>query len=305
MSTLNLLDIINLSGLPVDDVVVIRHSFNKKENKDIWDPYDRRFFEEYQSLQPVDKGDFFKNKKYVLSFVADGKTLSRFVGCFEILKKYPASEAKRIPDFPHQEFYSIPSLYYYEMKKAAYLEDMVDRLVIDWGKGTIGYVQYKKETLVGKQVVSIEPDFKHSFPGYNRVIWSFSELTEYLDKDKYEEIYKALSTVYAVYLVTDTKTGKYYVGSAYGKDGLFGRWLTYAKSEGRGGDSNNDQSGNIGIVQYLNEKPKAYLDFQYSILEVIHKTGIDEKDIENTLEAEKVWKKKLCSLNTEWGLNRN
>ena len=72
MGTLNLLDMIKAANLPIDDVVAIRHVFNKKaENDNVWDKYDRSFFEEYQSIQP--STDFFKNKRYVLSFIADGK----------------------------------------------------------------------------------------------------------------------------------------------------------------------------------------------------------------------------------------
>ena len=51
--------------------------------------------------------------------------------------------------------------------------------------------------------------------------------------------------------------------------------------------------------------PEAYLNFQYSILEVVHKTGIKEKDKEATRDAEKTWKRKLCTYKTEWGLNMN
>ena len=74
MSSLNLVDLIKAADLPLDDLVVIRHSFNKKDTSDIWDKYDRSNFYEYQSIQP--SADFFKNKKYVLSFIADGKTHS-------------------------------------------------------------------------------------------------------------------------------------------------------------------------------------------------------------------------------------
>ena len=76
MTTLNLVDLIKAAGLPLDDLLVIRHSFNKKETAGIWDKYDRSNFYEYQSIQPSE--DFFKNKKYVLSFISDGKTNSRF-----------------------------------------------------------------------------------------------------------------------------------------------------------------------------------------------------------------------------------
>lgn len=303
MGTLNLVDLISLAKIPLDDVVVIRHTF-KKETLDIWDKYDRRNFEEYQRIQPGT--DFFKNKHYVLSFIADGRTYSRFVGCYEVLGCYPANEEQKKDFFTHPDFYDVPGNYYYKLKLSEYMEDFIDRLVIDWGAGTIGYVQYSQEALSKKTVVSISPDSKHVFPGYNRVIWDFKTMQEYvLNPDKYEEIANALKEVYAIYLVVDTTTGKYYVGSASGKDGLFGRWKTYATTNGKGGGTKEDLEGNVGVVEYLQANPNAYLDFQYSILEVIHKTGIDAKDKEATLEAEKVWKKKICSFNTAWGLNRN
>lgn len=302
MNTLNLVDLILVAKLPLDDVVAIRHTFNKKETRNIWNKYDRRIFEEYQSIQPSE--DFFKGKKYVLSFIADGRTHSRFVGCYEIIDQYPASKAERLPNFPHMEFYDRTDHVYFKMVLSDYMKDLRDRLVIDW-PGTIGYVQYSKAALEKKTVISIYPDSKHVFPGYNRVVWDFVTLKDYMDHlGEYEEIENALKEVYAVYLVVDLVSGKYYVGSAYGKDGLLGRWRTYANTKGTGGNLDNDE-GNKGIIEYLKENPEAYLHFQYSILEVIHKTGINERDIDATLEVEKVWKRKLCTLNSAWGLNRN
>ncbi len=304
MGTLNLLDMIKAANLPIDDVVAIRHVFNKKaENNDVWDKYDRSFFEEYQSIQP--STDFFKNKRYVLSFIADGKTHSRFVGCYEIVDQYPSKKAKKLKGFPHQDFYNRPGHIYFKMILSDYMRDLKDRLVVDW-PGAIGYVQYTKEALEKKTVISIFPDSKHVFPGYNRVVWDFQSMKEYVTKpDMYEEIANALKEVYAVYLVVDSKTGKYYVGSAYGKDGLFGRWKTYAETNGKGGNTKEEMDGNVGICEYLKENPEAYLNFQYSILEVVHKTGIKEKDKEATRDAEKTWKRKLCTYKTEWGLNMN
>ena len=303
MGTLNLVDLIELSKLPIDDVVAIRHTFNKKETRDIWDKNDRRFFEEYQSIQP--SNDFFMDKKYVLSFIADGKSLSRFVGCYKIVDKYPANQAKRLQGFKHQDFYDRPKHVYFEMVLSDYMYDFIDRLVIDW-PGAIRYVQYSRSALEKKTVVSIYPDSRHIFPGYSRVAWDFKTMQDYmLYSDKYEEIANALKEVNAVYLVVDKVTGKFYVGAAYGKDGLYGRWKTYACTNGIGNGTNDYEDGNKGIVEYLKNNSDAYLNFQYSILEIVHKTGIKEKDIEATLEAEKMWKRKLCTYNTEWGLNRN
>lgn len=302
MNTLNLVDLIQAAGLPLDNVVAIRHTFNKKETRDIWDKYDRKNFEEYQSIQPTE--DFFKHKRFVLAFIADGRNLSRFVGCYEIMDQYPAKQAEKLLCFPHKEFYERPGHIYFKMILSEYMKDLIDRLVIDW-PGAIGYVQYSKTALAKKTVISIFPDSKHVFPGYNRVVWDFPTMQEYMNKpEEYEEIEKALKEVFAVYLVVDPVSGKYYVGSAYGKDGLFGRWKKYAVTKGVGGNLDNGE-GNKGIIDYLKENPESYLRFQYSILEVIHKTGNGERDIEATLDAEKIWKRKLCTVDTFWGLNRN
>lgn len=302
-NTLNLFDIIKSYQIPTDDVVIIRHTFNKKDTRDIWDKYNRSNFKEYQSIQP--SKNFFKNKKYILSFIADGKSHARFVGCYEILDNYEVSKAKRKKDFPLQDYYDEPGNVYFETALSEYMNDMIDRLVIDW-PGAIGYVQYSEDALKKKQVVSIHPDSKHVFPGYYRVAWDFQTMQEYVtNEEQYEEIANALKEVFAVYLVVDTKSGKYYVGSAYGKDGLFGRWKTYANTNGKGGASKYDSDGNVGIIEYLKDNSEAYLNFQYSILEIVHKTGNNAKDVEATLEAEKIWKQKLCTLNTVWGLNRN
>ena len=40
----------------------------------------------------------------------------------------------------------------------------------------------------------------------------------------YENWYTALSSVNAIYLISDLEDGQLYVGSAYNKDGLLGRW---------------------------------------------------------------------------------
>ncbi len=302
MRALNLVDLIQVAGLPLDDVVAIRHAFNKKDNKDIWDSHDKSFFEEYQSIQPSE--GFFKHKKFVLAFVADGRNNSRFVGCYQVIDQYPANLAERLPGFPHMDFYDKPGHVYFNMKRTDFMKDLADRLVINW-PGAIGYVQYSKSALEKKTVVSIYPDGKHSFPGYSRVTWDFVTMQDYVNHpDEYEEIENALKSVYAVYLVVDSLNGKFYVGSAYGKDGLFGRWKDYANTKGTGGNYDN-RDGNKGIIEYLKDNPDAYLHFQYSILEVIHKTGINEKDVEATLEAERAWKRKLCTLNTVWGLNKN
>lgn len=48
--------------------------------------------------------------------------------------------------------------------------------------------------------------------------------------DNSDDWCRALRSRKGVYLITDKNTGKQYVGSAYGKDGIFGRWVVYLTS---------------------------------------------------------------------------
>ena len=55
-----------------------------------------------------------------------------------------------------------------------------------------------------------------------------------------------LSNVYGVYLILDTITGQQYIGSAYGKDGLWGRWSNYIHTK---------HGGNKILIELLKESP--------------------------------------------------
>jgi len=94
----------------------------------------------------------------------------------------------------------------------------------------------------------------------------------------------------AIYLIEDTETGKQYVGSAYGKDGLFGRWLCYVTTH---------HGGNKGMREVICDFPDRYHDFQFSILQILPKTLTDEE----VIHIESLWKSKLLSI--RFGMNDN
>ena len=126
---------------------------------------------------------------------------------------------------------------------------------------------------------------------------SFKEVL--LNRNQLEQIFKhqnpawqaALSSVSGVYLISDTKNGKLYVGSAYGEHGIWGRWETYAKN----------LHGDVKLlVKIFNEKGKEYFsNFQYSILETFD-VGLSKEEV---ISIEMRWKKVLLS--KEFGYNEN
>jgi hypothetical protein len=79
-----------------------------------------------------------------------------------------------------------------------------------------------------------EPYSGRSFPGFEDIDLSFEEL-ETLVRNSRPDWKAALASVKGIYLISDTKTGKRYVGSAYGDQGIWSRWCSYIAT-GHGGN---------------------------------------------------------------------
>lgn len=86
-------------------------------------------------------------------------------------------------------------------------------------------------------------------------------------------------------MIRDLKDGLAYVGSAYGKENLLGRWQNYARS------------GDGGNRLLKNRKPE---QFQFSILE---RLGPD-LEMTDIVAVESSWKKRLGTI-SPGGLNSN
>ena len=130
------------------------------------------------------------------------------------------------------------------------------------------------------------------FPGYENVRLNYSQLKTIIDR-KLPGWISALQNQKAVYLITDTKTGKLYVGSATAQYGmLLQRWTNYV---------HNGHGGNEGLKEIVKDYGFDYIkeNFQYSILEN-YNARMDDDYI---LKRERWWKDTLKS--REFGLNKN
>lgn len=125
------------------------------------------------------------------------------------------------------------------------------------------------------------------FPGYDKVDLSWEDLVRIIKKDTWKT---AFQNQKGVYLITDISNGKRYVGSAYGKDMILGRWRDYV---------HNGHGGNEILKDLKLDYIKKY--FRYSILEIF-KSTIDDESI---IEREGWWKKILLSRNCNYGYNKN
>lgn len=266
-------------GINPSDVRLLRHQQKSKTGLTpyaIWrdDPAE---LDRYQSAQPVDRRNYF-NGRYWAGFVVppDGSTL--FVGLYEIGEHAPAP-AGWIDPLHRQTAADIGrDLDIYAFRRLPDFDAYIGCLKIGWGDGKRSWNQRAHQQ--DKRIIELTRSFREpDFPGYTSFICDLGALPNVP-----ASWVAALSAVRGVYLLTCPRTREQYVGAAYGTDGFWGRWQSYAAT-GHG--------GNEGL------RSRDPSDYQISILEVAG-SGAATNDI---IAMEQRWKAKLQS--REMGLNRN
>ena len=128
------------------------------------------------------------------------------------------------------------------------------------------------------------------FVSYDKVELSFAALREVVS-EHYSDYYKALSSVKGIYMIINGNNGKLYVGSAYGDEGIWGRWRAYADT---------CHGENIELKALFSEYGEEYFQkFKYIILQILP-MKLSDKEI---LGIEAEYKDRF--LTREFGMNAN
>lgn len=128
------------------------------------------------------------------------------------------------------------------------------------------------------------------FPGYAAVLLRYAELRHVVSRNL-ASWKSALGSVAGVYLITDFSCGKHYVGSAYGAQGIWGRWSLYAALP---------HGSNKELSQLLSERGNEHANnFIFSILEICDVLSTRDE----VLSRESHWKEALGS--RVFGYNSN
>ena len=255
--------------------------------KDRKEPYNYFLTDDFKNWQECQTNKNFK-RKYILSLIHYDKDVWMFAGVYEVLST-PLTTTTRGNGKTYWKY---------------------DTALTERGADYIGrtFFKFKKEFRASYPVLELEP--KNGIPvadmPLSHILDKRVALTDFLGFDSVNIDYKtlrrivedglsswkiALSNVKGVYLIADTKTGKQYVGSAYGEDCLWHRWSNYAK-DGHG--------GNVELKALLEENGQDYkYNFKYSILEVCNMNLGNEYII----SRESHWKEVL--LTRKFGLNLN
>lgn len=150
-------------------------------------------------------------------------------------------------------------LRFFRLEISAHMSELRNRLVIKW-KAPRSW-RLNGETVAKYPVVEIAEANPEPFPGYENLVLNHDKLQIVMTDHRYEAWRQALSNVAGIYLITDTSSGRQYVGKADGTERIRQRWAAYAAN----GHGNN--------VQLKGLDPS---HFRFSILRVFDPTIVSK-----------------------------
>lgn len=271
----------------LEDIHLIRHSFKTGDHNGLQGPEDltEKRVREYTRSQGISPRRFPADPaRYWVILIADGQRRSRLYGTFENFGEVVAERT---------------AIYrFWDLRPSSFLAPLADRLVVEWGNPRTWH--RRAVSAANLPVLEIADRDKVPFPGFDCVLLTHYELGEMVSDHRYADWRAALSEVQGIYLITDSSTGKHYVGKADGSERILGRWAAYAR-DGHGGNlalrdlafaCNGNDANTVLETDHSRH-------FVYSILRVIGpSTSPSEVDA-----AESHYKRALMT--REFGLNRN
>lgn len=234
---------------------------------------DLQKFLDYQNEQ---REANFGSVEYIVSFIGEEGSDSRFIGVFK--------NNGIVQDFEDHKIFDFVEVPGFEILK--------ERVIIDWGKNAISWHQWFDSN--DKAVIRIDRGLTENdvpvFTSYNDVLLSYTQLKAIFEKE-IDDWKTRLDCCNCIYLIQDINNGMQYVGSTYGKDGIWGRWKQYAET-GHGGD--------VKLKEKLEEDPNyAAKYFQWCILEILP-LNISDFD---AIDREELYKRKFATLIHGYNLN--
>src|SRR5271157_2708909 len=154
---LGLIDILKLSGFdPSVPCKLIRHQDRRypveKLRRDNW-------LELYQSYQCK---PWFHDVQQVVSFYGLPGTRAGFYALYKVRGHKAASSGEILDSCPWSRQWNQENKFFYDLKRDQTFNDLRDRLIIDWGRGALAFVQ----KLSNKPILAIlEPGRK--LPPFN------------------------------------------------------------------------------------------------------------------------------------------
>ncbi|TQK69912.1 GIY-YIG nuclease family protein [Nocardioides sp. SLBN-35] len=206
------------AGLDPTDAMVIRHAYVRERGNLHPDSTDAEILE-YTRVQSSNPRIFpAAPPPYWVVFRPEGGDRARL---WAVLR------------YNGEEACADPSRRVFNLEVIDLLDDLRDRLVIGWRSPRTWWIW--GTTAAVYPIVEIADSQPIRFPGFDALTLDYPQLQAVLREHRYAAWRTALSSVIGIYLITDTRDGRHYVGKADGAENLLQRWAAYA-TNGHGGN---------------------------------------------------------------------
>jgi len=277
----DLLKLARFTPNPADKIV--RHQHKRYP---VFELLRRNLLETYQAYQsePV----FHKAKQIVSLYGLDGTRACLF-GVFRNNGHRGSKEARLTTCSDWEIAWREETRFFYQLERIQGFEHLENRVIVEWGSAAIAWHQ----KLRNKTVLELTAPGRvlPPFDDYLEFSLTYEDLKRlYASEEAHREWRSRLSAVAGVYLILAETCGELYIGSAYGTEGIWGRWRDYART------GHGDNSLLRDLITSNSDYPNG---FRYSILQIVPKS-MTRQDV---IEREARFKLKLGS--RAHGLNLN
>ncbi len=291
---MHLNDLLQKNGIAPTDVLVLRHCPQepKLRKKLPWLAAAKpELFNAYQQSQDAKVEKALNRAKYVASFIGVDAGKALFAGLFDVKgsRTISSEDYWQIPANKElrDDFGMIGSsskrpqtLWFDLVLNKEFYPTWSGRLIIRWPGKELSWWRWADRNTFDVDAIRESTAFEEIMPAWDELVLTWPELKSLPSKWK-----DRLREWRGIYYIQDISDGRGYVGAAYNKENLLGRWIEYSKS-GHGGDK-----------KLLNRDPR---NFRFSILQRVSPDMLSEEAIR--LEA--TWKIRLHTRG-EFGLNEN
>lgn len=294
---MNLNDLFLMRKIDPRRVIVLRHRPQEPQLRKVlpWLAIEKpEVFNAYQRIQKPKLEKAIKQMSgsgYVVSFIGHQPGKALFVGLYSICGARPVKREEywKIPENEELKAFGMEgfstedpreTILWLELELTDFCASWKGRLIIEWPPPEVSWWRRAHKNTIPIFAISEESLLVPPMPDWNSLILAWKEL------EILPSLWRVvLSQWRGIYYLFDVSIGKGYVGSAYGEENLYGRWLSYAQS-GHGGNK---------LLKRLDPN-----NFRFSILQRVS----PDMSAEEIIRLESAWKERLHT-KYPYGLNDN
>lgn len=285
-------DLLRRQNIDPEGVLVLRHRPKEPRLHQVLPllAVDRPdLYNAYQQTQTPHVEAAMQKASHVASFVGHSAGKAIFVGLYRNTGHRPLSHLQYWKLKVNKELQAFgmsgyqggrDPILWFELKLMDFYSEWAGKLVVDWPGIDRSWWRWADRNIIPISAILEEDLLNPEVETWDRISLTWEELG--LLPGKWKE---ALKQWRGIYLIFDESDRKGYVGSAYGRDNLLGRWTNYAAS-GHGGN------------KLLKSRDPQH--FRFSILQLV--APATPKEEVQALEAS--WKHRLHT-REPFGLNAN